>query len=262
MGSLADIRSMLPQVMVSRYQPAWWVAAANDVLGEIETRVDSPEFYVEVALALRTHATGYRLPPQIRKPCLLHALEPGAFQVDRAAPGIPFRVVGDLLRLEAPYSHDGAMNLVGNVTALSETSIEMTATQGSDHRFAGWLLELPTAHRVVVDNLGGVLALNDPVALPLPPAATGRLIKNFLILTGLKKLKRFTALADPSPLEAPWDAVLARGLRYLLEIATDETSQQAPYWRAEFLDALERFSVDSSKHRGALYTARPRPWSR
>lgn len=288
--TLAQIMQMLPDIGQQRltmFNPDFWVRVGNQVLFEVETKVTGPEMEIEAALPLIPKRTLYPIPPSIRKVTRLRFPNAdGVSDTEDDLTRIKFDVQDTFLMLKDP-------------TILPSDSDVITLTQelDSDYIVSATLLTganaddyLGRACMVYHANAGGIdfspvsagaewrlcadinptigkLYLNGPTRRTIAIADTIVTTKQYLIVEGRKRLSRFVDLDSQSPLPDEWDHIIVKGIRFYMELQSDEegVGASAAAWQTMYTDAMREYSGDASLRQGDAAPSVPRQgggWSR
>lgn len=288
--TLAQIMQMLPDIGQQRltmFNPDFWVRVGNQVLFEVETKVTGPEMEIEAALALIPKRTLYPIPPSIRKVTRLRFPNvDGVMDTREELTQIDFDIQDSFLILKDPTilpSTSDVINLTQELT--SDYIVSATPLTGADantylgracmvyHANAGGIAFSPATAgaewRLCADinPTIGKLYLNGPTRRPIAVADTIVTTKQYLIVEGRKRLSRFVDMDSQSPLPDEWDHILIKGIRYYMEVQSDEegAGSSAASWQTMYLDAMREYSGDASLRQGDVTPVMPRSgggWSR
>jgi hypothetical protein len=266
-----------------RFSAAFWIAKANFVLNEIETALSGPALNTEVAVPLIVGVTMYPIPSVIRKVQRIR-FPSGSYlgRVDEdPATKTRYQILGTQFRLRDVPTLSADADLPVNQTYLDTAS----ALQYDRILSEGWTGNMSHVGRAVicyhgtpyldatdhetliasglVDADGGsqYLQLNGRLRNRLKYGETAVITSNFVMLEGARRLTPFVLLSDPSPVPQEWDRVLAKGLRFYLEVQQDEggaSAGTAAEWYSLFKDDLDAIQADYNNLDGDSYPIQPR----
>jgi hypothetical protein len=268
-----------------RFSDAFWIAKANFVLNEIETALTGPALNTEVAVPLIAGVTMYPIPAILRKvqrirfPSLSYL---GRVDEDPAT-RTRYQILGTQFRLrDVPslsstadypvaqaylntvevYQFDRILSPGWGSTAESHVGRAVICYHGTPY------LEATEHETLIASGLATddsqaqqYLQLNGRLRKPLKYGETAVVTSNFVMLEGSRRLTPFVLLSDPSPVPQEWDRVLAKGLRFYLEVQQDEggaNAGTAGEWYALFKDDLDAIQADYNNLDGDNYPIQPR----
>ena len=270
MSTLAQLIGDLPTAIRLRYQDAFWIRKANQILGEIETTIRGYKFLSWQPLILVEGRTIYPIPSTLRTIDRVRVPSSTEIQIDPYDLGseVHFNLVGENIVLQNLPDISGDSTVTGTATAVTSTSITfVTAVDVEEDEYVGRILRdtsnggfsFIASHPAAAAAASLVLTLNAPLGVTLTDTTPNFSIDpDFYILEGQKKMTRFSATSDNAPLPEEWESILLKGLRYHGEIQTDEESQQVPFWRAEYQNELDKYQAEIGTPRGDRGRNRPK----
>ena len=278
--TLADILETMPDAGWRRFSDAFWIAKANFVLNEIETALTGPALNVEVAVPLIAGVTMYQIPDIIRKAQRIR-FPSGSFlgRVDEdPATRTRYQILGTQFRLREVPSLSGDADL--GMAQGYENTIEVyqydrilypgLSSSNLSHigravicTHADGSQETLVASGTAIDDIQvqPYLQLNGRLRKPLKYGELAVVTSNFVMVEGSRRLTPFAALSDFSPIPQEWDRVLAKGLRFYLEVQQDEggaNAGTAAEWYTLFKDDLDAIQADYNNLDGDNYPIQPR----
>jgi hypothetical protein len=281
--TLAQIMQMLPDIGQQRltmFNPDFWVRVGNQVLFEVETKVTGPEMEIEAALALIPKRTLYPIPPSIRKVTRLRFPNvDGVMDTREELTQINFDIQDSFLMLKDPTILPSESDVITLTQELaSDYIVSATPLTGADaneylgracmvyHANAGGIAFSPATAgaewRLCADinPTIGKLYLNGPTRRSIAVADTIVTTKQYLIVEGRKRLSRFVDMDSQSPLPDEWDHIIIKGIRYYMEVQSDEegAGASANAWQTMYLDAMREYSGDASLRQGDVTPVMPR----
>lgn len=288
--TLAQIMAMLPDIGVQRltmFNPNFWVQVGNQVLAEVETNVVGPEMEIEAALALVPKRTIYPIPPSIRKVTgLRFPNADGVLDLNACLTKVDFDIEQSFLKIMDPTVIPSVSDVIQLTQELaSDYIVSATLLTGADantylgracmvyHANAGGIAFSPASAgaewRLCADinPTIGKLYLNGPTERPIAVSDTIVTTKQYLIVEGRKRLSRFVDMDSVSPLPDEWNHIVIKGLRYYMEVQSDEEGAgvSAANWQAMYLKAMQEYSGDAAFRSGDVTPVMPRQgggWSR
>lgn len=272
--TLQNFLDLLPLVLARRYGPAFAVAAASEVLAEMETACDPDFFTGETGLLLASRTTTYRLPDSVRHIKGLYGVAAGEAIPDRGHP-VAHQVLNGFLRLdsEPTISEDDDISGTVAVGAPADQSLLYDDTAGNldgleEDELRGRLARVTHASGVVEYRL---LAGNDPAAYtatldgPLAAlAAAGDaylVTANFLVIEHQRYLARPTEAAiRTAAIDVPQDFenLFRAGLTWKYHLQADSLSKETRTWGEQYALLMSNFRIDTSKVRGTATRNSPR----
>lgn len=281
--TLTDILNTMPDSGWRRFSDAFWIAKANFVLNEIETALTGPALNTEVAVPLIAGVTMYTIPSIIRKAQRIR-FPSGSYlgRVDEdPATRTRYQILGTQFRLrdvpslsssadytvsqayqntEETYQFDRILSPGWGSTAESHVGRAVICYHGS---LASTDQETLIASGLATDDIQvqQYLQLNGRLRKPLKFGETAIVTSNFVMVEGSRRLNPFVLLSDPSPVPQEWDRVLAKGLRFYLEVQQDEggaNAGTAGEWYSLFKDDLDAIQADYNNLDGDNYPIQPR----
>ena len=270
MSTLAVILGDLPTLLRKRYQDAFWIRKANQILGEIETEIKGFKYQAWYPLILSEGRTIYPVPSALRTIDRVRVPDSTGIQIDSYDLGseVHFRLLGDNIVLQALPDMSGLTAVTGTATAATLRTITyVTAVDVLEDQYAGKILmdtsnggfSFITSHPAALATESLVLTLNAELSAPLTDTTPAFAIQHdFYICEGQKRMTRFTATSETVPLPVEREAVMVKGLRYHGEIQTDEESQQVAFWKQEYLNELDKFQAEVGTPTGDRGRNRPK----
>lgn len=281
--TLAQIMQLLPDIGQQRltmFNPDFWVRVGNQVLYEVETKVTGPEMEIEAALALIPKRTIYPIPPSIRKVTRLRFPNvDGVMDTREELTQIDFDIQDSFLMLKDPTILPDTSDVITLTQELaSDYIVSATPLTGADanvylgracmvyHANAGGIAFSPAnagaEWRLCADIVPtiGKLYLNGPTKRTIAVSDTIVTTKQYLIVEGRKRLSRFVDLDSQSPLPDEWDHIIVKGLRFYMEVQSDEegSGASAAAWQTMYIDAMREYSGDASLRQGDVTPVLPR----
>lgn len=281
--TLTQIMALLPDIGQQRltmFNPNFWVEVGNQVLAEVETNVLGPEMEIEAALALVPKRTIYPIPPSIRKVTGLRLPnENGVLDLHNSMSKVDFDIEQSFLKIMDPTlipSESDAITLTQELA--SDYVVSATPLTNADasiyigracmvyHANGGGVSFSPASAgsewRLCADMNPtiGKLYLNGPTERVIAIADTIVTTKQYLIVEGRKRLSRFVDMDSKSPLPDEWDHIIVKGLRFYMEVQSDEEGAgvSAANWQAMYLKAMSEYSGDASLRTGDVTPVTPR----
>ena len=291
MATLEELLLNLPDVGRTRldyFAPDFWVKRANMLLGVIERNVQGPLMYAEAFIPLQDKTTMYLIPANLRKVRRVRSpIFPGGIDTSHDLNRVGCSIVGNFLRLDTPASVVPGRSATLNPARLSDSDhwdrIWLFGTsEDSDVPISeGWYARLtyttreegvpdwPEYRRVIglVDSDSGDASIQHYLQLDGPfvgqrPGVTDKILvtDQFIMLEGSRHLPRFVSKDSLSPLPEEWNDILVTGLRYHLEIQSDEEGGDAAasVWYSQFMKSLEEFQGDAAERPGDMAPIAPR----
>ena len=281
--TLAQIMAMLPDIGQQRltmFNPSFWVQVGNQVLSEVETNVVGPEMEIEAALALVPKRTIYPIPPSIRRVTGLRLPNTdGVLDLQNDVTKVDFDIEQTFLKLKDPTILPDTSDVITLTQELaSDYIVSSTPLTGADantylgracmvyHANGGGVSFSPatagTEWRLCADIIPtiGKLYLNGPTERTIAVSDTIVTTKQYLIVEGRKRLARFVDMDSLSPLPDEWNQIVIKGLRYYMEVQSDEEGAgvAAASWQAMYLNAMREYSGDASFRSGDVSPVLPR----
>lgn len=288
--TLAQIMQMLPDIGQQRltmFNPDFWVVVGNRILSDVELNVIGPEMEIEAALALVPKRTIYTIPPSIRKVTGLRFPNVnGVLDINDIGTKVDFDIEQSFIKLMDPSILPSESDVITLTQELaSDYIVSATPLTGADqntylgracmvyHANAGGVEFSPVAAgsewRLVADMNPtiGKLYFNGPTERVVAVGDTVVTTKQYLIIEGRKRLSRFVNMDSKSPLPDEWNHILINGLRFYMEVQSDEegAGASAAAWQTMFMDAMQRYSGDASVRSSDVAPSMPRQgggWSR
>lgn len=288
--TLAQIMQMLPDIGQQRltmFNPDFWVVVGNRILSDVELNVIGPEMEIEAALALVPKRTIYTIPPSIRKVTGLRFPNVnGVLDINDIGTKVDFDIEQSFIKLMDPTILPSESDVITLTQELaSDYIVSATPLTGADqneylgracmvyHANAAGVDFSPVAAgsewRLVADMNPtiGKLYFNGPTERVVAVSDTIVTTKQYLIIEGRKRLSRFVDMDSKSPLPDEWNHILINGLRFYMEVQSDEegAGASAAAWQTMFMDAMQRYSGDASVRSSDVSPAMPRQgggWSR
>jgi len=273
MSTLGDILQLLPDVgrMRLAYNPGFWVRTANTLLSMIEAEARGPELYVEAFVPFNGRQTMFQVPAGIRK--LLRVRLPdenGIMDQGVARSEIPYRSRGDgMIQLLtppeiAPTTFTASQAITSSTHVRTDLSLPVNDLVGE-----GWAAIITHStsdgsveYRRVLSHEEGssIVALDGPTRTPIAAGDSTLLVDLFMVFEGQKRLSRFTSEESSSPLPEEWDRILEAGLRWKMEVQSDEegASQASQQWLGQFREGIEAFAGDLAERPGDQNRTVPR----
>lgn len=281
--TLAQIMQLLPDIGQQRltmFNPDFWVRVGNQVLYEVETKVTGPEMEIEASLALIPKRTIYPIPPSIRKVTRLRFPNvDGVMDTREELTQIDFDIQDSFLMLKDPTILPDTTDVITLTQELaSDYIVSATPLTGADaneylgracmvyHANAGGIAFSPATAgaewRLCADinPTIGKLYLNGPTRRTIAVSDTVVTTKQYLIVEGRKRLSRFVDLDSQSPLPDEWDHIIVKGIRFYMEVQSDEegSGASAAAWQTMYIDAMREYSGDASLRQGDVTPVLPR----
>lgn len=281
--TLAQIMQMLPDIGQQRltmFNPDFWVVVGNRILSDVELNVIGPEMEIEAALALVPKRTIYTIPPSIRKVTGLRFPNVnGVLDINDIGTKVDFDIEQSFIKLMDPTILPSESDVITLTQELaSDYIVSATPLTGADqneylgracmvyHANAAGVEFSPVAAgsewRLVADMNPtiGKLYFNGPTERVVAVSDTIVTTKQYLIIEGRKRLSRFVDMDSKSPLPDEWNHILINGLRFYMEVQSDEegAGASAAAWQTMFMDAMQQYSGDASVRSSDVSPAMPR----
>lgn len=288
--TLAQIMQMLPDIGQQRltmFNPDFWVVVGNRILSDVELNVIGPEMEIEAALALVPKRTIYTIPPSIRKVTGLRFPNVnGVLDINDIGTKVDFDIEQSFIKLMDPSILPSESDVITLTQELaSDYIVSATPLTGADqntylgracmvyHANAAGVefspVDAGSEWRLVADMNPtiGKLYFNGPTERVVAVSDTIVTTKQYLIIEGRKRLSRFVNMDSKSPLPDEWNHILINGLRFYMEVQSDEegAGASAAAWQTMYMDAMQRYSGDASVRSSDVSPAMPRQgggWSR
>lgn len=273
MSTLADILALLPDNGVARlaYNSDFWVRKANQILGEIETRATGPDLYEESYIPIpSSRQTMFKIPSNLRVVQRVRwPNENGMRDLRLVASRIEFEIQGGFVRLSDPSGVQSTFVDVTHVLSSSwnrlrgDVSLPLPTTVAE-----GWgciVTHAATGRKEYRRVLSAqaesppLVYLDGETVEIIAAGDTAQLFDVFMVLEGRRRLDRFANLESVSPLPEEWNQILSKGLRWALEVQSDEdgASEASQTFYGQFLEALESYCGDISERPGDQGTIQP-----
>lgn len=281
--TLTQIMQMLPEIGQQRltmFNPNFWVEVGNQVISEVETKVTGPEMEIEAALALVPKRTIYPIPPSVRQVTRLRFPNVnGVLDTRDEMTKIGFDLEDSFIQLDDPSILPDTTDVITLTQELaSDYIVSATPLTGADaneylgracmvyHQNASGVSFSPATAgaewRLCADMNPtiGKLYLNGPTKRPIAVSDTIVTTKQYLIVEGRKRLSRFVDMDSKSPLPDEWDHIIIKGLRYYMEVQSDEESAGLAMknWYSLYTEAMREYSGDASMRQGDVTPVMPR----
>ncbi len=274
--TLQDFVNLLPVVLAKRYQPAFTVAVANEILAEIEQACDPDYLVAETGLLLLANVTDYVLPASVRTIRGLFGVVAGDLVPDREHE-IAHTVHRNTLRLACIPRLSGTANISGTVSVAppADKTMVYDSTAGkldtlTQDALKSRLVKVTHATGLVeyrilsgntpaskVANINGEL---DALALA---GDTYTITANFFIIEHQGYLSRFpgtgqTPLAVTVDIPQDFEFLFRAGLTAKYHLQADALSNEASAWGKQYAEQLQTFRIDTTKARGEATRNQPR----
>ena len=271
--TLTDILETMPDAGWQRFSEAFWVAKANFVLNEIETKLSGPYMNIEVAMPIVDRVTMYPIPKNVRTIKRIRLPSSTYLGMTNEDPStkIPYSFLGNQFRLLYPVSLSGNVDL--NLTQTISSNILLTVAGGDGVDQSGKAAIIThldrTSETLIVASqkliMSGIqvqttiLRLNGTLKQPCAVGEAFILTSDFIMIEGRTGFDKFTSFSSLSPLPAEWDRALAKGLRFWLEAQQDEQGNaRIQDWYKLFMADLEQIDADYNEFDGDNYPVQPR----
>ncbi len=275
--TLQNFVDLLPLVLARRYAPLFAVAAANEILAEVEQSCDPDYFSVETGLLVLEGITDYTLPATVRAIRGVYGVLAGDVVPDKNHP-VTHELHRNTLRLlSLPVVSDND-DISGTVSVSPPSDLRKVydATAGKldtaldDDELKGRLVRVTHLTGTVEDRiLAGNTAADKTADLNAELAALAvagdayLITDNFLIIEHNGYLTRFpgTGNAPLSPvvdLPQDFEFLFRAGLTYKYHLQADALSKETDSWRTQYAEQLQTFRIDTTKARGTSTRNQPR----
>lgn len=275
--TLQDFVNLLPVVLAKRYQPAFTVAVANEILAEIEQACDPDYLVAETGLLLLENVTDYVLPASVRNIRGLYGVVAGDLVPDKNHP-IAHEVHRNTLRLACAPHLSATANISGTVSAAppaDKTKVyDSTAgkldTALDEDELKSRLVKVTHAngtieYRILSGNTptSKVADINGELDALALAGDTYTITANFLMIEHLGYLSRFpgtgaTPLAVTVDIPQDFEFLFRTGLTAKYHLQADSLSNEASAWGKQYADQLQGFRIDTTKARGTATRNQPR----
>lgn len=281
----------MPVILQQRYQnEQFWVPKANQVLGEIESISDHWHFTSYEPILLVEGVTQYLFPNEIRKFLYLREPTPAEPNLSRWAVKSTDQFQR-IIQLQFPVVFYEDLDLTGTIDSVSGNSFASTALADSDNLISRLVQFTSASTGRTYSKIIALSSSNATDGTVIPNGVWGSegewgvvpeigdtfsITRNFLMVEGIRYLKRFSTAIIPDP-EAPtleiveglledvplpkeWERLLLAGLRYHGEVQTDRDSNASRDWLLEYEKAKKEWKIDSRTPKGENKRVKPSPW--
>lgn len=275
--TLQNFVDLLPLVLARRYQPAFTVAVANEVLSEIEQACDPDHLVAETGLLLLENVTDYVLPASVRVVRGIYGVIAGDVVPDKNHP-VAHEVHRNTLRLAEPPILSETADISGTVSigAPADKTLVYDSTAGKldtaldDDELQSRLIKVTHAngtieYRILSGNTPAdkVANINGELDALAVAGDTYTITDNFFIIEHLGYLSRFpgtgsTPLAVTVDIPQDFEFLFRAGLTAKYHLQADSLSREADEWKKTYAEQLQTFRIDTTKARGTATRNQPR----